>query len=330
MLPTIFFFLSWQCGVWETLLTALEILIRVHHPHQVFNIRQFLKAEVVHHFLLTCQVLQVHHHPTAQRDIPQILIVFQTSQGASGQASDCHPTGSVPVIRQNHPGGARVSSRHGSAKADLQLPACCSPSNKHLRLPHSSQFLLLTAPRWGARLPDLYQSAVSYCFSCFKWSCLVDGKLYQEKVQSIMYLRHSSSGGKSASSSVVSLSPTAFNDAPNEGTLKTGALCKVFFWLLKEISMHPYYKSILVNSTKRMNFHWCLQPGILSSHSCRQTQKPSIRWSASKDSIHKTAPLIVFPRWSSLLVWSWLLLWSFSILFPGCQPPSVCCSFSSF
>lgn len=50
-----------QCGVWETLLTALEILIRVHHPHQVFNIRQFLKAEVVHRFLLTCQVLQVPH-----------------------------------------------------------------------------------------------------------------------------------------------------------------------------------------------------------------------------------------------------------------------------
>ena len=48
-----------QCGVWETLLAALEILIRVHHPHQVFNIRQFLKAEVVHRFLLTCQVLQV-------------------------------------------------------------------------------------------------------------------------------------------------------------------------------------------------------------------------------------------------------------------------------
>lgn len=63
---THYFFVSWQCGVWETLLTALEILIRVHHPHQVFNIRQFLKAEVVHHFLLTCQVLQVHHHPKGQ------------------------------------------------------------------------------------------------------------------------------------------------------------------------------------------------------------------------------------------------------------------------
>uniref|UniRef100_A0A674BXX0 Lysosomal trafficking regulator n=1 Tax=Salmo trutta TaxID=8032 RepID=A0A674BXX0_SALTR len=49
-----------QGGVWETLLAALEILIRVHHPQQVFNIRQFLKAQVVHRFLLTCQVLQEH------------------------------------------------------------------------------------------------------------------------------------------------------------------------------------------------------------------------------------------------------------------------------
>ena len=48
-----------QAGVWETLLAALEILIRVHHPQQVFNIRQFLKAQEVHRFLLTCQVLQV-------------------------------------------------------------------------------------------------------------------------------------------------------------------------------------------------------------------------------------------------------------------------------
>lgn len=59
-----------QCGVWETLLAALEILIRVHHPHQVFNIRQFLKAEVVNRFLLTCQVLQVGHCHKAAVTIP--------------------------------------------------------------------------------------------------------------------------------------------------------------------------------------------------------------------------------------------------------------------
>lgn len=49
--------------------------------------------------------------------------------------------------------------------------------------------------------------------------CVSDGKLYQEKVQSIMYLRHSNSGGKSASSSVVSLSPTVFTDTPHDGTV---------------------------------------------------------------------------------------------------------------
>lgn len=61
-----------QCGVWETLLTALEILIRVHHPHQVFNICQFLKAEIVHRFLLTCQVLQVGHCHEVALSIPLI------------------------------------------------------------------------------------------------------------------------------------------------------------------------------------------------------------------------------------------------------------------
>lgn len=213
-----FFFISWQCGVWETLLTALEILIRVHHPHQVFNIRQFLKAEIVHRFLLTCQVLQVDQHLQGFRSYkftPQRLIVFCLSQGASGRASDCHHTGSVSVIHQNHSGGARFSSRHGAAEVDLQLPAGCSPSNQHLRLPHSSQFLLLTAHWWGSRMIEDYKSTV---MSWIDQSYLLDGKLYQEKVQSIMYLRHSSSGGKSTSSSVVSLSPTVFTDAPHEST----------------------------------------------------------------------------------------------------------------
>lgn len=64
-----------QCGVWETLLAALEILIRVHHPHQVFNIRQFLKAEVVHRFLLTCQVLQVGRcHRAASHSLPSSFL----------------------------------------------------------------------------------------------------------------------------------------------------------------------------------------------------------------------------------------------------------------
>ncbi|XP_008590966.1 PREDICTED: lysosomal-trafficking regulator-like isoform X3 [Galeopterus variegatus] len=46
-------------GVWETLLAALEVLIQADHHQQVFNIKPLLKAQVVHHFLLTCQVLQM-------------------------------------------------------------------------------------------------------------------------------------------------------------------------------------------------------------------------------------------------------------------------------
>lgn len=55
----VFLSFVFQQGVWETLLAALEILIRANHHQQMFNIKQLLKAQVVHHFLLTCQVLQV-------------------------------------------------------------------------------------------------------------------------------------------------------------------------------------------------------------------------------------------------------------------------------
>ncbi|KAG8583312.1 hypothetical protein GDO81_008368 [Engystomops pustulosus] len=48
-----------EIGVWETLMTSLEILIRDTHPYKLFNIKQLLKAKVVHHFLLGCQVLQM-------------------------------------------------------------------------------------------------------------------------------------------------------------------------------------------------------------------------------------------------------------------------------
>ncbi|XP_040285377.1 lysosomal-trafficking regulator isoform X2 [Bufo bufo] len=49
-----------KVGVWQTLMTTLEMLIRDTHPYKVFNIKQLLKARVVHHFLLGCQVLQEH------------------------------------------------------------------------------------------------------------------------------------------------------------------------------------------------------------------------------------------------------------------------------
>uniref|UniRef100_A0A3Q3CY95 Lysosomal trafficking regulator n=1 Tax=Haplochromis burtoni TaxID=8153 RepID=A0A3Q3CY95_HAPBU len=164
-----------ECGVWETLLAALEILIRVHHPHQVFNIRQFLKAEVVHRFLLTCQVLQEHRdeHLTA---IPQeVSLSF------------------IKIIQEVL-----------GSPPDMDL----------LKLIYN--FLMAVHPPTN--------TYVCHTPSTFYFSLHIDGKLYQEKVQSIMYLRHSNSGGKSASSSVVSLSPTAFADAPHDGHLHASSL----------------------------------------------------------------------------------------------------------
>ncbi|XP_034408549.1 lysosomal-trafficking regulator isoform X4 [Cyclopterus lumpus] len=158
-----------ECGVWETLLAALEILIRVHHPYQVFNIRQFLKAEIVHRFLLTCQVLQ--HRDEHLTAIPQeVCLSF------------------VKIIQEVL-----------GSPPDMDL----------LKLIYN--FLLAVHPPTN--------TYVCHTPSSFYFSLHIDGKLYQEKVQSIMYLRHSNSGGKSASSSVVSLSPTVFTDAPHEGHL---------------------------------------------------------------------------------------------------------------
>lgn len=144
--------------MWETLLTALEILIRVHHPHQVFNIRQFLKAEVVHRFLLTCQVLQVCRRRRRRRRAfapPRPLSNRQLTAvnlaGAPGRAPDRHPAGGLPVLRQDHPGGPRLSPRPGAAEADLQLPAGRSPAHQHLRVPHGDQLLLLAAHKWVGR-----------------------------------------------------------------------------------------------------------------------------------------------------------------------------------
>lgn len=49
-------------------------------------------------------------------------------------------------------------------------------------------------------------------------SFFLDGKIFQEKVQSIMYLRNSSSGGKSIDSPTLAItSPTGFSAAPQEG-----------------------------------------------------------------------------------------------------------------
>uniref|UniRef100_A0A3P9LYC8 Lysosomal trafficking regulator n=1 Tax=Oryzias latipes TaxID=8090 RepID=A0A3P9LYC8_ORYLA len=158
-----------QCGVWETLLAALEILIRVHHPYQVFNIRQLLNAGVVHRFLLACQVLQEHRDEHLTTIPQEVCLSF------------------IKIIQEVL-----------GSPPDLDL----------LRL--ICNFLLAVHPPTN--------TYVCHTPSSFYFSLLIDGKLYQEKVQSIMYLRHSNSGGKSASSSVMSLSPTVFTEAPQEGT----------------------------------------------------------------------------------------------------------------
>ncbi|XP_016396688.1 lysosomal-trafficking regulator-like [Sinocyclocheilus rhinocerous] len=156
-----------QCGVWEMLLTALEILIRVHHPQQMFNIRQLLKAQVVHRFLLACQVLQEHRDEYLTSIPQEVCLSF------------------VKIIQEVL-----------GSPPDLDL----------LRLVYN--FLLAVHPPTN--------TYVCHTPTSFYFSLHIDGKLYQEKVQSMMYLRHSSSGGKSACSSVLSLSPSVFTETPAE------------------------------------------------------------------------------------------------------------------
>ncbi|KAJ8285031.1 hypothetical protein COCON_G00038810 [Conger conger] len=152
-----------QSGVWETLLAALEVLIRVHHPQQMYNIRQLLNAEVVHRFLLTCQVLQEHRDEHLFSIPQEVCLSF------------------IKIIQEVL-----------GSPPDLDL----------LRLVYN--FLLAVHPPTN--------TYVCHTPSNFYFSLHIDGKLYQEKVQSLMFLRNSSSGGRSAGSSVLSLSPTGFTE----------------------------------------------------------------------------------------------------------------------
>ena len=43
-------------GVWEMLLSTVEILVHSSHAHYKFNVTQFLKAELVQQLLIGCQV----------------------------------------------------------------------------------------------------------------------------------------------------------------------------------------------------------------------------------------------------------------------------------
>uniref|UniRef100_A0A5F8GZ26 Lysosomal trafficking regulator n=1 Tax=Monodelphis domestica TaxID=13616 RepID=A0A5F8GZ26_MONDO len=157
-------------GVWETLLAALEVLIRANHHLQMFNIKQLLKARVVHHFLLTCQVLQEHkegHLTSMPREV----------------------CGSFVKIIQEVLG----------SPPDLEL------------LTLIFNFLLAVHPPTN--------TYVCHNPTNFYFSLHIDGKIFQEKVQSIMYLRHSSSGGKSiASPGFKVISPSGFAASFSEGS----------------------------------------------------------------------------------------------------------------
>ncbi|XP_068532314.1 lysosomal-trafficking regulator [Anas acuta] len=155
-------------GVWETLLTALEILIRANHHQQMFNIKQLLKAQVVHHFLLTCQVLQEHkegHLASLPREVCRSFV--------------------------------KIIEEVLGSPPDLEL------------LTLVFNFLLAVHPPTN--------TYVCHNPTNFYFSLHIDGKIFQEKVESLMYLRNSSSGGKSVDSSAfVVTTPTGFAALPLE------------------------------------------------------------------------------------------------------------------
>ncbi|XP_062980418.1 lysosomal-trafficking regulator [Elgaria multicarinata webbii] len=163
-----------QQGVWETLLSALEVLIQDNHWQQMFNIKQLLKARVVHHFLRTCQVLQEH----------------KEEHLTSLPAEVC--TSFVKIIEELL-----------GSPPDLEL------------LTLIFNFLLAVHPATN--------TYVCHNPRDFYFSLHIDGNIFQEKVQSIMYLRNSSSGGKSIDSPTLAItSPTGFSAGHQEGNDSSG------------------------------------------------------------------------------------------------------------
>ncbi|NWW86867.1 LYST regulator, partial [Rhynochetos jubatus] len=163
-------------GVWETLLAALEILIRANHHQQMFNIKQLLKAQVVHHFLLTCQVLQEHkegHLASLPREVCRSFV--------------------------------KIIEEVLGSPPDLEL------------LTLVFNFLLAVHPPTN--------TYVCHNPTNFYFSLHIDGKIFQEKVESLMYLRNSSSGGKSVESSAfVITTPTGFAALPLEGNISKASV----------------------------------------------------------------------------------------------------------
>ncbi|XP_008585444.1 PREDICTED: lysosomal-trafficking regulator, partial [Galeopterus variegatus] len=165
-------------GVWETLLASLEVLIRADHHQQMFNIKQLLKARVVHHFLLTCQVLQEHKE---------------------GQLT------SMP--REVCRSFVKIIAEVLGSPPDLEL------------LTVIFNFLLAVHPPTNTYV---CHNPINFYFSLH-----IDGKIFQEKVKSIMYLRHSSSGGKSLfSPGFMEINPSGFTASPPEGNSSSSIIAQ--------------------------------------------------------------------------------------------------------
>lgn len=180
-------------GVWESLLEALEVLIRADHQQQVFNIKQLLKARVVHHFLLTCQVLQEHKE---------------------GQLT------SMP--REVCRSFVKIIAEVLGSPPDLEL------------LTIIFNFLLAVHPPTN--------TYVCHNPSNFYFSLHIDGKIFQEKVQSIMYLRDSSSGGKFvASPGFMVISPSGFTASlPEAGNTSSSSVPQQMTSMLRSRSLPTF------------------------------------------------------------------------------------------
>ncbi|KAJ7342276.1 hypothetical protein JRQ81_009999 [Phrynocephalus forsythii] len=158
-----------QQGVWEMLLSALEILIQDNHWQQMFNIKQLLKARIVHHFLRTCQVLQEH----------------KEEHLTSMPSGVC--TSFVKIIEEVL-----------GSPPDVELLALIF------------NFLLAVHPATN--------TYVCHNPRDFYFSLHIDGNVFQEKVQSIVYLRNSSSGGRSVDSPALAITcPTGFSASCRDG-----------------------------------------------------------------------------------------------------------------
>ncbi|XP_075718563.1 lysosomal-trafficking regulator isoform X2 [Rhinoderma darwinii] len=144
-----------EVGVWETLMASLEMLIRDTHPHKVFNIKQLLKARVVHHFLLACQVLQEHREGYITSIPPEVCGSY------------------IKIIEEV-----------------LGSP----PELDLLKLIFS--FLLAVHPPTN--------TFVCHNPNNFFFSLHIDDKIFQEKLKSVINQRHSSLGGRTTISPVLS------------------------------------------------------------------------------------------------------------------------------